>query len=81
MSRATAHLAADLETQIDWYKDGQFWKGDTSVGRLVQPFALTATAGYRYWVVIAAARRGVPKIKRFREWLLRQVEAGPVDAA
>ena len=59
-----------------------FWKNDIADGRLVQPFALTATAGYRYWLVTIPERRGMPKIKRFREWLLREVEAGrPVDMA
>jgi LysR family glycine cleavage system transcriptional activator len=52
-----------------------FWKNDMADGRLVQPFALTATAGFRYWLVIASERRNVPKIKRFREWLTAQVEA------
>jgi LysR family glycine cleavage system transcriptional activator len=52
-----------------------FWKNDMADGRLVQPFALTATAGFRYWLVIAPERRNVPKIKRFREWLTAQVEA------
>ncbi len=51
-----------------------FWKNDIADGRLVQPFALTATAGFRYWLVIAPERRNVPKIKRFKEWLMEQVE-------
>ena len=51
-----------------------FWKNDVKDGRLCQPFELTATAGFRYWLCIAPERRNVPKIKRFREWLLRQVE-------
>lgn len=52
-----------------------FWKNDIADGRLSQPFELTATAGFRYWLVVAPERRNVPKIKRFREWLLAQVEA------
>ena len=52
-----------------------FWKNDIKDGRLCQPFDLTASAGFRYWLVIAPERRNVAKIKRFREWLLRQVEA------
>ena len=52
-----------------------FWRNDARDGRLVQPFELTATAGFRYWLAIAPERRHVPKIKRFREWLLAQVEA------
>ena len=50
-----------------------FWKNDLADGRLVQPFALSATAGFRYWLVSVPQRRLSPKIKRFREWLLKQV--------
>ena len=60
-----------------------FWKNDIKDGRLCQPFELTATAGFRYWLCIAPERRNVPKIKRFKEWLLRQVEqskAEPLEA-
>ena len=56
-----------------------FWRNDMRDGRLVQPFELTATAGFRYWLAIAPERRQVPKIKRFREWLLAQVEAANLD--
>jgi LysR family glycine cleavage system transcriptional activator len=61
-----------------------FWKNDIKDGRLCQPFELTATAGFRYWLCISPERRNVPKIKRFREWLLRQVElskAAPLEVA
>ena len=51
-----------------------FWKNDIADGRLIQPFPLTATAGFRYWLVIAPERRKVPKIKRFKEWLLAAVD-------
>ncbi len=56
-----------------------FWKNDMRDGRLTQPFELTATAGFRYWLCIAPERRNVPKIKRFKEWLLRQVELSKVS--
>jgi LysR family glycine cleavage system transcriptional activator len=52
-----------------------FWRNDIKDGRLCQPFDLTATAGFRYWLVIPPERRNVPKVKRFCEWLLAQVEA------
>ncbi len=51
-----------------------FWKNDIKDGRLCQPFDLSATAGFRYWLVVAPERRNVPKVKRFREWLLAQIE-------
>src|SRR5687768_14446480 len=46
------------------------WRGDVAAGRLVQPFPLTSTAGYAYWLAYPPERRMVPKVKRFREWLL-----------
>lgn len=48
----------------------EFWKNDIRDGRLVQIFPLTATAGFRYWLVYPEHRRRVPKIRHFREWLL-----------
>ena len=46
------------------------WRGDLAAGRLVQPFELSSTAGYAYWLAYPPERRMVPKVKRFREWLL-----------
>lgn len=48
----------------------EFWKNDTRDRRLVQIFPLTATAGFRYWLVYPQHRRKVPKIRHFREWLI-----------
>lgn len=50
-----------------------FWRSDLAEGRLAQPFDLTCTRGYAYWFVVPDSRRGVPKIKRFREWLLAEM--------
>jgi len=49
------------------------WKNDLADGRLVQPFAQVSTRGFGYWLVVPKERRSVPKIKRFREWLLKAV--------
>jgi LysR family glycine cleavage system transcriptional activator len=58
------------------------WRGDMAAGRLVQPFALTSTAGYAYWLAYPPERRMVPKVKRFREWLLASIrEAEDASAA
>ncbi len=58
------------------------WRGDLAAGRLVQPFELTSTAGYAYWLAYPPERRMVPKVKRFREWLLASVrEAGEPEIA
>jgi len=55
------------------------WRGDVAAKRLVQPFEMTSTGGYAYWLAYPPERRMVPKVKRFREWLLvaiKQAEAG-----
>jgi LysR family transcriptional regulator, glycine cleavage system transcriptional activator len=51
-----------------------FWRNDLAEGRLVRPFRQVSTRGWGYWLVCAEHRRTVPKIKRFREWLLAEVK-------
>ena len=49
------------------------WKGDVAAGRLVVPFPdRESTRGGAYWLVYPSERRSVPKVKRFREWLLAE---------
>ena len=50
-----------------------FWRTELAEGRLVRPFEVVATRGDAYWLVVAEARRNVPKIKRFREWLRAEI--------
>jgi LysR family transcriptional regulator, glycine cleavage system transcriptional activator len=68
------------------------WKGDVAAGRLTVPFPDRVSArGWGYWLVYPKERRMVPKVKRFREWLLPEMQAsldilsnsqlGPVAAA
>jgi LysR family glycine cleavage system transcriptional activator len=58
------------------------WRGDMAAGRLAQPFAQTSTAGYAYWLAYPPERRMVPKVKRFREWLLASIrEAQNTESA
>jgi LysR family glycine cleavage system transcriptional activator len=42
-------------------------------GLLIRPFELTASDDYAFWLVYPESRRNVPKIRAFREWLLREV--------
>ncbi|MDH6231187.1 LysR family glycine cleavage system transcriptional activator [Mesorhizobium soli] len=51
-------------------------------GRLIQPFDLVANDGNSYWLVYPEARRNVPKIRAFRDWLLAAFAAslGPQGA-
>ena len=50
-----------------------FWRNDLAEGRLVRPFAQVSTRGYAYWLVYPEGRRLVPKVRRFRDWLLAEV--------
>jgi LysR family glycine cleavage system transcriptional activator len=50
-----------------------FWKNDIADGRLVQPFGQLSTRGYGYWLVVPEHRRNVPKIRRFRDWLMGEI--------
>ncbi|UIJ47370.1 transcriptional regulator GcvA [Sphingomonas cannabina] len=50
-----------------------FWRHDLAEGRLVRLFDQVSTRGYAYWLVFPEHRRSVPKIKRFREWLIREL--------
>jgi LysR family glycine cleavage system transcriptional activator len=53
-----------------------FWQNDIAESRLVMLFAdRISTRGWAYWLVYPPERRMVPKIKRFREWLLAEIPA------
>lgn len=50
------------------------WAGDVRKERLVAPFPeMISRRGWSYWLVYPAERRTVPKIKRFREWLVAEI--------
>lgn len=49
------------------------WRNDIAEGRLVELFAQRSSRGYGYWLVVPEHRRAVPKIKRFRDWLLAEI--------
>ncbi|GAA3891731.1 transcriptional regulator GcvA [Sphingomonas limnosediminicola] len=58
------------------------WKGDVAAGRLAVPFPDRVSArAWSYWLVYPTERRLTPKIKRFREWLLPEIERSVADAA
>lgn len=52
-----------------------FWKNDLAEGRLVQLFDQVSTRGFGYWLVVPETRRHLPKVKRFRDWLLATIRA------
>lgn len=50
-----------------------FWRNDLAEGKLVRISDQVSTRGYGYWLVCPDPRRRVPKIARFRAWLLSEV--------
>lgn len=59
-----------------------FWQNDLAEGRLVLPFPEhISSRGWAYWLVYPPERQLVPKVKRFREWLLVQITAAPGETA
>jgi LysR family glycine cleavage system transcriptional activator len=61
-----------------------FWRSEIESGRLVQLFPLISYEGTCYWLVYPEHKRNQPKIRAFREWMLRRFadlkEQGPDEA-
>jgi LysR family glycine cleavage system transcriptional activator len=61
-----------------------FWRTEIEAGRLIQLFPLIVYEGPSYWLVYPEHKRNQPKIRAFRDWMLRQVAAlepqGPAEA-
>ncbi len=52
------------------------WRGDVAADRLTMPFPeRISTRGWAYWLVYPSERRMIPKVKRFREWLVAEMAA------
>jgi LysR family glycine cleavage system transcriptional activator len=50
-----------------------FWRADIAEGRLVRLFPHEVEDGLGYWLVYPDHRRNLPKVRRFREWLLAEI--------
>ncbi|MCO5160435.1 MAG: LysR substrate-binding domain-containing protein [Mesorhizobium sp.] len=50
---------------------------ELAAGSLIQPFDLLGHDGHSYWLVYQSARRNVPKIRAFRDWLLAELALSP----
>ena len=57
------------------------WKGDVAAGRLAVPFpGRVSNRGWAYWLLYPSDRRLTPKVKRFKEWMLAEMERAVEDA-
>ncbi|MBT1157995.1 transcriptional regulator GcvA [Aminobacter anthyllidis] len=51
----------------------KFFTSELAEGRLIQPFDLLGDDGHAYWLVYPEARRNLPKIRAFRDWILPEI--------
>jgi LysR family glycine cleavage system transcriptional activator len=52
----------------------EFFEQEIRDGRLYQPFDIVVDTGSAYWLAFPEARRNVPKIKAFRDWIVGEIE-------
>ncbi|MBC7310854.1 MAG: LysR family transcriptional regulator [Rhizobium sp.] len=51
------------------------YRDELASGRLIQPFSLRARDGKGQWLIYPENRRNVPKIRAFRQWILKELES------
>ncbi|MBA8899364.1 LysR substrate-binding domain-containing protein [Phyllobacterium sp. P30BS-XVII] len=51
-----------------------FFQSELQQGQLIQPFDVVGTGKHAYWLVYPEARRNVPKIRAFRDWVLSHID-------
>lgn len=58
-----------------------FYAEELAMGRLIQPFDIVGNDGSHYWLAYPESRRNAPKIRIFRDWLLKEIgaDAGSAD--
>ena len=59
--------------------NGAMWRSEVRSGRLVQPLDAVAYGRRHYWLVYPEYRRGSPKVRAFREWLLAEMAKDAED--
>jgi LysR family glycine cleavage system transcriptional activator len=50
-----------------------FFEQEIKDGRLMQPFDIVVDTESAYWLAFPEARRNVPKIRAFRDWILGEI--------
>ena len=53
-----------------------FVANDLASGRLVKVFNISASTGANFYLAYAESRRGLPKIRAFRDWILAEAGRG-----
>lgn len=50
----------------------EFYADDLASGRLIQPFDILSSDNTDYWIAYPENRRHTPRIRAFRDWILRE---------
>jgi LysR family glycine cleavage system transcriptional activator len=58
-----------------------YFAADIAAGRLVQPFDLVGRSESSFWLVYPQERQSSPKIRAFRDWILKEVGRDVARAA
>jgi LysR family glycine cleavage system transcriptional activator len=53
----------------------EFFQQEIRDGRLIAPFDIVVDTEDAYWLAFPEARRNVPKIKEFRDWIVNEIKA------
>jgi LysR family transcriptional regulator, glycine cleavage system transcriptional activator len=56
-----------------------YYRTEIATGQLIQPFERIIDEGSAYWLAYPESRRNVPKIKKFRDWIVAEAEAARRD--
>ena len=59
----------------------EFFQQEIRDGRLIQPFDIVVDTADAYWLAFPEARRNVPKIREFRDWIVDEITAPAKDGA
>ncbi len=54
----------------------EYFQRELEQGRLIMPFNRTITEDSGYWLAYPEARRNVPKIRAFRDWIVAEAASG-----
>lgn len=52
-----------------------YYRDALAAGRLIQPFDQVIDEGNGFWLAYPESRRNIPKIKKFRDWIVGEAEA------
>jgi LysR family glycine cleavage system transcriptional activator len=56
-----------------------YYRTEIATGQLIQPFDRIIDEGSAYWLAYPESRRNVPKIRKFRDWIVAEAEAARRD--